>query len=158
MALEWTESVFNFKGQAEYNATPPTLANGEAAPLQVTNTGALKVALVSGDTAESPHTLDNSGGLVAERLIKSGSGYLYEIAGSNEGTTKLWAMWFDSTTRPANGTAPKDQGGVEPGIPFGFSYSRGYECVNGIYFCVSSTAGTLTYASGGQFFFTWDIL
>lgn len=48
MALPWVASVLKWLGHAQYNSTPPTLAESEVSALQCDGSGNLKVSVVSG--------------------------------------------------------------------------------------------------------------
>jgi hypothetical protein len=148
MAVTWPASIFNNKVLGEDE-------DGNAVPLRVNPDGTIAVRVAEGDiTPITPHTWVRSDGLVAELGIKGSAGKLYDLTGSNEGTDKRYVMIFNSPTRPVNGTIPEDQGPVEGGTPFGFAYSSGRDFSGGMYVAVSTTAGTLTYDSAAQFFFS----
>lgn len=51
MALPWVASVLKWLGHAQYNSTPPTLAESEVSALQCDDEGNLKVSVVTGGSS-----------------------------------------------------------------------------------------------------------
>lgn len=154
---DFLTTIFTFLSHARHNATPPTLADGEARELQLASDGSLKVSLSDVSTV-TPHTWVDTGGHVSQLLIKATPGTLFEFSGTNEGDDKIWIMVFDAASLPVNGSTPTLQGGVEAGSTFAWEYANGRVFTTGIYAVASSTSSTLTYASSAEIFGNAEIL
>lgn len=146
--MAWTDTVFKFLAMARYNAVLPSLTNGASADFQCDASGRLLVNAGAINT-----TWADGGASVAERQVKASAGRLWQIFGRNTGGSPLWIFIFNATARPANGSTAAlfVPIRVAAGESFSVVLDRARAFSTGLYWGISSTDATFTYASGGTF-------
>lgn len=150
--MAWQDTIFKFLGLARYNATAPTLTNGASSELQVDSTGRLLV-----NTGAISTTWADGGAAAAEKVVKASAGKLWQIFGRNTGASAQWIFIFNhaasGASRPANGSTAAlfTPVRVAAGESFAIVLDRPRAFATGLYWGISSTDATFTYASGGTF-------
>ncbi len=149
--MAWVDQVFKWLGYAQYNSTPPTLAEGEVGPLQSDVNGNLKVSVVGGSiSAGEPAaaSVQQATDLSYGEIVKASAGSLVEIVGFNNSSSDRYLIICNSVTVPANATATTSDVCkvflVPGGAPFSYSPPRPLVLGTGISWVCSSTRATVT--------------
>lgn len=150
--MAWIDTIFKFLGHARYNAITPSLTSGETVEAQCDERGRLLVSTEPINTQWA-----DSGVATAERVVKGSPGKLHMIFGRNVGSSDGYVFVFNHAAagagRPANGSAAYLFLPIKVGTGEGFSIelprARGFS--QGLYWGVSSTDSTFTFASSARF-------
>lgn len=138
---------------AKIIAAPATEATLAALNAKVTaiNTGATVIASGTVTANAATATLANSTAYEASRVVKASAGTLLSLTGYNSGPAQFIQI-FNSTTVPANGTAPVLLISVPATSSFAFEWRNGIPLSTGIAVSNSSTGATKTIGSADCFF------
>lgn len=156
----WSLSANQSVNVSQINAVTPLMGNG------VTGTGSQRVTIASDNTAftvnnqvigQSGSTNANSSlassALEASHVIKASAGRLFQLTGVNTKTSAQYIQVFNSTTVPADSTAPVLLAYVPAGANFSFDFGAiGRYFSTGIAVSNSSTAATKTIGSADCWF------
>lgn len=142
------DQVFRWLGYGQYRSSPQPISDGDVAPLLIDNLG--RLVTVAQSSGSSGTVWYKSGAIVKSGIIKASPGGLFTFFGSNEDTSKIWLMIFDSATVPANGAIPEFNIPVDPLKPFSLDLARPKPFTSGISFAASSTAATLTLVTSNS--------
>jgi hypothetical protein len=151
MAASWLTNVLNFIAGVQYQSVPGTISDGANGPMQSDRYGrpVMNIAAYGGDAGTSWW---DSTALGYQGTAKVGSAKLWQVIATNEGASKRWLMLFDATALPGNGTAPKFQLPMSSGQIMSLPPACPRTFATGIFWAVSSTAGTLTLDNTATFF------
>jgi hypothetical protein len=146
--MAWLDTVFKFIGYARYNSVTPALSSGQASELQCDSAGRLLVNNLNIDTL-----WNDAGAAASERVVKGGTGKVYQIFGRNTGASTKYIFLFNANARPANGSTGElfVPLRVEAGQTFVLTVERFRAFTTGLYWGVSSTDATFTYDATGAF-------
>ncbi len=142
------DTIFSFLGRWRYNASPPTIADGQIGEAQCDANGNLKVFLSGGELSTSGATIVHySPGTTLQHsyAVKTSAGVLRWVWGFNNSAAKRYIQIYNSTSIPGDGVvAIKHLIPVEAGGFFSFEPPVKIPFSAGISWATSSTAVTKT--------------
>lgn len=147
----WMTQVFSFLAGGAYQTAPDPIVVGSSGPMAIDQYGRLIVVPAAMGTAfgvAAPSWYNEAD--TYQGIIDTGVGTMHGFFASNEGASKVWLMFFDSATVPADGAEP-----ILPGIPLlladttnvgtaSAEFTRGRGYTTGLCWAISSTPDTLT--------------
>jgi hypothetical protein len=136
--MSWPDTIFKWLAYGEYNLTLPTTTTGNPQRLQCDKNGRLLIAKQSDTSYVRSTSLENS------HVVKTSAGTLYELHGFNDGSVTLYLMLFNTTSVPANGTAPLERFRIPAGGSIAYSPGQPISLGTGIVWAASTTPNTLT--------------
>lgn len=149
--MSWVDQIFKWLGYSQYNATPPTLAEGEVAALRSDVNGNLLVNLAVGTVTAGEPTAPSVAQTTEpddKGIIKASAGSLVEIVGWNNSSDDRYLLLRDAATVPADGVATTTTVFKVlrvPGLaPFSYTPQRPLVFSTGIVWVCSSTRATVT--------------
>lgn len=138
-----------------YNATAPTLGDGERGDAQIDANGNLKVAIA----AEEVRSFFDALGADVDISVKATAGYLMSIVVTNINAAVRYVQLHDKATAPANPDVPIMSIPISAGsatlattliLGEEFFGKGGRECTTGIAIGVSTTGNTFTAATASD--------
>lgn len=144
--LPFSQTVFKWLGFGRYNAVLPTIANGQAAEMQVDRRGRLRVVTSADDSASELLYDDSAVGY--RRIVKASAGEVAYMIAANGGASDRWLHVFNASGYPADGSSPLFRLKVVAGQTGALDLPLRRAFATGIVWAVSSTFSTLTLDTG----------
>ena len=132
-----------------YNATPPTLTDGQAGAFQFDVHGNVKTTTSTVTAASNA----SSTAYEASHVIKASSGTLYRLTGYNSKASAQFIQLHDAASLPADTAVPVLIFSVPATSNFSLDFGdSGMNFTTGIVVCDSSTGPTKTIGAADCFF------
>jgi hypothetical protein len=138
--MSFIDKVFNWLGNGRYNATLPTLVNGQVGEFQLDSAGRLRVVQDGSGAIASAFSRSTAG--EHRRIVKAAPGYLVEASGYNDEDVAMYWQLHDSATYPASGAIPLESWRVGAGESFDFKWNTPTQFASGIVWAASETRDT----------------
>lgn len=130
--------VFRWLGSGRYNASPPSVGDGQLSEIQTDDHGYLRT------TDEVVGTYTQPDALLASDVVATSPTRLVEAHVINASADDRYFQIFDGTSVPSDGVAPKYAAFVPAGGSISLSFRARFELSSGLCWASSSTLATKT--------------